>query len=81
MTLPDYWWLLTVAVIGQGVFFILAGTLRRRKKALQDAPRTVAVFVAALACGMGYAVVQHDPVLLVAQVFLAVVIYRIWRKG
>lgn len=80
MTLPAFWWLLLPVLMGHGLFFVAFGALRLKQKRLQDAPWVVVVFAASALCGVSYGIVQHDPVFVVAEILLTVIVYRHWRS-
>lgn len=65
MALPEYWWLLALACLGQGLYFLRPDAFRR-------SPRRAPSWALAGACGGGlaglaYGLVQSDPLLLAGQ--------------
>lgn len=78
MTLPAYWWLLALAIIIQGAFFIRIGVLRMRGKDVQPLARPAqGVLFASVAAGLAYGVVQRDPLFFVGQLCLLFIYYRL----
>lgn len=65
MALPEYWWLLALACLGQGLYFLRPAAFRRR------APRPPSWALAGACCGglagLAYGLVQSDPLLLAGQ--------------
>lgn len=80
MALPEYWWLLAAACLGQALFFLRPEAFRR------TAPKAPAWALAGLsaggAAGLAYAWVQSDAVLLAGQfVVLAAVAVNTGRAA
>ena len=81
MRLPAYWWLLGLALAGQGGFFIRRGMLRLRGTGGEPLGRSeTAVLVASGAAGLAYGAVQSDPVFVVGQLCLLIIYYRMRRE-
>ena len=80
MQLPAYWWLLALAVLIQGGFFLRLGVLRLRSKAVQPLSRPGMILLGASgAAGLAYGAVQSDPVFFLGQACLLVIYYQMKR--
>lgn len=64
---PRYWWLLTPACLGQGLFFLHLAVLSISGKKTRPAPWSRLALVLGTLCGLAYAWLQSDVVLLVGQ--------------
>ena len=81
MRLPAYWWLLGLALAGQGGFFIRRGMLRLRRISGEPLGRSeTAVLAASGVAGLAYGIVQSDPVFVVGQLCLLIIYYRMRRE-
>lgn len=81
MTLPDYWWLLTLATVGQALFFVLFMVLRARGKRVKEMPPVLWLsFVVGTMAGFGYGWGQSDPVFIVGQFLLVVIMAGIHKR-
>jgi len=81
MRLPAYWWLLGLALTGQGGFFIRRGLRRLRGAGEEPLARAeAAVLAASGAAGLAYGAVQSDPVFVVGQLCLMIIYYRMRRE-
>ena len=80
MQLPAYWWLLALAAVVQGGFFLRLGVLRLRSKAVQPLSRPGMILLGASgAAGLAYGVVQSDPVFFLGQACLLAIYYQMKR--
>jgi hypothetical protein len=82
MRLPAYWWLLALAVGGQGFFLIRFCVLRGLGKGVQPLSRPAAVLltISGLA-GLAYGVVQRDPLFVVGQACLLILYYLVQTRN
>ncbi len=80
MQLPAYWWLLALAVLVQGAFFVRHGVLRLRQNAVQplSRPGLILLGVSGVA-GLAYGAVQSDPLFFLGQMCLFVIYHRLQR--
>lgn len=82
MRLPAYWWLLAMAVIPQGWFFVRYGILRGRGKAIQPFSRPAAFLLAGAGLsGLAYGAVQRDPLFFVGQACLLILYYLLRTRN
>ncbi|WFS61291.1 lipid A biosynthesis domain-containing protein [Pseudodesulfovibrio thermohalotolerans] len=81
MSLPEYWWLLFLATVVQGLFFVRILVLRMRGKKVYSLsrPARAALAVSGLA-GLAYGWFQRDPLFFLGQVCLLILYYRIQRE-
>jgi hypothetical protein len=81
MRLPAYWWLLAVPVVIQGAFFVQAAVSRLRGRVFGPSGLVSWTLYASCLAGLGYGVVQRDPVFGLGQVFLAIVFLQMRRAA
>lgn len=77
MHLPAYWWLLAIAVVGQGGMLAWICLGRLLGKAVQPLSRGVraTLYVAGVG-GFAYGVVQSDPVFCLGQACLLIIYFK-----
>lgn len=81
MRLPAYWWLLAMAVLGQGGFFVRRAVRRlRRSRGGPPGRSETAVLAASGLAGLAYGVVQSDPVFVIGQACLLIIYHRMRRE-
>lgn len=81
MRLPAYWWLLGLALLGQGGFFVRRGALRLRGAGWPPLTQAEAVMLGSSgAAGLAYGAVQSDPVFVAGQLCLLIIYYRMRRE-
>ena len=81
MTLPAYWWLLALVVVGQGLFFVRIIVLRMRGKGVQPLARPAqAVLAISGLAGLAYGLAQRDPLFFLGQACLLILYYRMQRE-
>ncbi|HMM38078.1 MAG TPA: hypothetical protein PKB11_04915 [Desulfovibrio sp.] len=68
MALPEYWWLLVPACLGQALFFLRPDAFRRTP--LKAPVWALAGLCCGGAAGLAYGLVQSDPVLLAGQLIV-----------
>lgn len=82
MRLPAYWWLLALAVGGQGFFLIRFCILRGLGKGVQPLARPASVLLAASGLtGLAYGLVQRDPLFVAGQACLLILYYLIQTRS
>ncbi|CCH48060.1 conserved protein of unknown function [Pseudodesulfovibrio piezophilus C1TLV30] len=81
MQLPAYWWLLALATVLQGAFFVRLCLVRMKRKTVHSFSRAT-MFVLFVSCGSGlvYAVVQSDPLFFLGQACLLYLYSRMQQQ-
>lgn len=83
MCFPKFWWLLTLATLGQGMFFPLILLGRRPGNDAQSLlPWASVICGLGVVAGLAYGVLQSDPVFVAGQLLLLLIVAlnHIWNQ-
>ncbi|KAB1443887.1 lipid A biosynthesis domain-containing protein [Pseudodesulfovibrio senegalensis] len=82
MVLPQFWWLLLIATLGQLAYFVAFFILRWRSKDVQEMPLATqaSLWIGGL-CGLGYGFMQSDFLFVVGQACVLLIAIRMTRKN
>lgn len=82
MVLPQFWWLLSVATLGQLAYFVAFFILRQRSKDVQEMPLAAQILLwIGGVCGLMYGFMQSDYLFVVGQACVLFIAMRMTRRN